>query len=108
MSSAMFTDHGLDPAEVEEHLLGLSDDLAPEELVLLDVDAELVRQDGLWGDQSHLPDGTSEKFRPIADAMRDHANAAAKDGELSFADILTEEFYEAMTEEDPDALETEL
>lgn len=104
----MFTDHGVDPAEVEAHLMGLSDDLAPEELVLLDVDAELVRQDGLWGDQSHLPNGTDKANTSKANAVRELADNRHTAGVLTFADILAEEFWEAMAEEDEDKLETEL
>ena len=108
MSSATFTDHGLDPAEVEEHLMGLSDDLAPEELVLLDVDAELQRQDSLWGDQSHLPNGTDPLNRELADHARRLADSKHNLGTLTFADILQEEVYEALAEEDEVKLETEL
>lgn len=105
----MFTDHGVDPALVEEHLMGLADDLAPEEVVLLDVDAELQRQDNLWGDQSHLPNGTGgEANRELADHARRLADSKHHIGTLTFADILQEEFYEALAEEDEVKLETEL
>ena len=80
MSSAQFNHPDLTDEELEAHLLGLDDDLSQSELVLLDVDAELERQDTLWGDQSHLPNGTAEHFRPVADAMREHANAQDKKG----------------------------
>lgn len=100
----MFTD-----PELETALMSLDDDLNPAELVLLDVDAELERQDELWGDQSHLPNGTSvEQFKALADLARQQADQAHHRGELSFALILFEEFYEAMAEENEEALETEL
>jgi hypothetical protein len=104
----MFTDHGEWNQELEEHLMGLGDDLAPAELVLLDVDAELERQDQLWGDQSHLPNGTSEGLRLLADEFRAIADHNHKTGKLSFADILSEEFYEALSETDEEKLEIEL
>lgn len=89
--------------------MGLADDLAPEELVLLDVDVELQRQDTLWGDQSHLPNGTSvEQFQALADIARKNADSHHNQGTLTFADILFEEFYEAMAEVDEERLETEL
>lgn len=88
--------------------MGLSDDLAPEELVLLDVDAELVRQDQLWGDQSHLPNGTDPKFKELADIARRNADGHHEQGSLTFADILFEEFYEALAETDEEKLEVEL
>lgn len=103
MSSAMFTD-----PELTEALMSLDDDLAPAELVLLDVDVELERQDQLWGDQSHLENGTDEKFRELADIARKNADAHHQMGTLTFADILFEEFYEALTEVDEDKLEVEL
>ena len=105
----MFTDPELMGAAWEESVMrDIGDDLAPAELVLLDVDAECERQDGLWGDQSHLPLGTDAALIPIADEFRRVADEAHKEGKLTWTDILSEEFYEAVSEEDPAKLEEEL
>lgn len=94
--------------EIEVALMALPSGLTEVEEVLLAVDAELSRQDELWGDQSHLPMGTSTDYKALADQARDIAEHHNKLGVLSFADILREEFFEALAEEDPDALEVEL
>jgi hypothetical protein len=109
MSSATFTDPGTTGDDWEAKLLtDIGDDLEPAELVLLDVDVELERQDALWGDQSHLPNGTTRSLVGVADQLRENADRNAKDGTLTFADILFEEVYEAMAEEDEEKLEIEL
>lgn len=76
--------------------------------VLTNVHAERRRQDAKWGEQHH-PDGTStEYYKPLADqARKDCDDLAGLDG-VTWADILKEEFFEALAEEDPVKLRTEL
>lgn len=88
-------------------------------LVLHEVMNERIRQDTRWGDQSH-PDGTGgnvmekgvahgrSSFGMNADAARNYATYAAEFGVLTWADILREEFYEALAESDQDKLRAEL
>lgn len=64
-------------------------------------------QDSKWGQQNHR-DGTSIMWREWADLMRSTADKLAAQGVLSWADILFEEFYEAMAETDEDKLREEL
>lgn len=71
------------------------------------VNAERDRQEKKWGPQ-HWPNGTSEEYRWIADAYRDNCDAAFLDGSLSWHDILLEEVFEALGEEDDEKLEIEL
>jgi hypothetical protein len=92
---------------------------------LADVAAERRRQDAKWGPQNH-PDGTGAHFHWIGKAFADHASADkqtrdvyrewarfrcqefAKAGHVTWENILTEEWAEAMAEEDPAALRAEL
>jgi hypothetical protein len=76
-------------------------------LVYTSVDAERDRQEEIWGPQTH-PDGTTQEYKSVADAYRESCNQAANKNELTWHDILLEEVFEAMSEEDPEALETEL
>jgi hypothetical protein len=77
--------------------------------VLTDIGIERERQDVKWGQQRH-PDGTVRNATTIAraeDFQRMCAHAA-EHGEVTWSDILFEEFYEAMAETDPVALREEL
>lgn len=77
--------------------------------VLADVATERIRQDALWGEQS-WPDGTGEAAHAgeIARMFRDLADDRAERGDLTWQDILAEEFYEALAESEPAALRCEL
>lgn len=80
--------------------------------VLAEVAAERSRQETKWGQQNH-PNGTGEKTTPMAEIVRGpgHAKATdshAKEGTLTYADIFLEEVFEALAEEDPAKLRTEL
>ena len=93
--------------------------------VVVEVAAERARQTAKHGDESHLPDGTGPE-RCLTDlphfqghARHDHLAAWAKartdaasqsqgDGSITFEHILTEEWAEAIAEQDPQALRAEL
>lgn len=85
--------------------------------VLIEVSAERARQDAKWGRQDH-PDGTGpDHDNPVrlaatvgeaAVATRAATDRIHSHGTVTFAQILTEEFYEALAETDPAALRTEL
>lgn len=66
-------------------------------------DAQLTK----WGPQSHW-DGTGDNFKFLADDARYITDQAAKAGELTWQHILTEEYYEALSEQDAGKLRTEL
>lgn len=76
--------------------------------ILDEILAERVRQHGLWGDQSHLPDGTDPEFRATANSARNLCGFMAERAALTFRHILAEEFWEALSETDPDKLRAEL
>lgn len=77
--------------------------------VLEAVIAERHRQDDNYGDQSDLPDGTGgEEAVAMADVARDNCGLAVATGQLSWHDILNEEFREAMAETIPARLREEL
>lgn len=95
------------------------------DVVLNQVLAERGRQFAKHGDQSHVPDGTgpAEILRDLpvhqAAARMDHLAAWARgrtdahahaggDGTVTFADILLEEVFEALGEDDPARLRAEL
>jgi len=95
--------------------------------VLAEVAAERSRQETKWGQQNH-PNGTGEKTTPMAEIARGPGHAIvnrhyafglafnakeatdshAKEGTLTYADIFLEEVFEALAEEDPAKLRTEL
>lgn len=85
---------------------------------LVSIVSERRRQYELHGDQSGLPDGTGPARTPRvhlccggAEAARKATvvcDRAAQDGTVSWADILLEEVYEALAENDPVKLRTEL
>jgi len=94
-----------------------------------DVVDERARQDVKWGQQNH-PDGTGRTSTPLnrivhngpissTSGSRSWAiglsllakaatDKAAKEGTVSWADILLEEVFEALAESDPEKLRTEL
>ena len=91
---------------------------------LADVGQERTRQQTLWGDQSNLPDGTGPgalwygsryydelgDTRALCTAMvaRDICEMGIQDGTVRWLDILIEEVSEALAEDDPQKLRTEL
>lgn len=76
--------------------------------VLRDVHGEREAQDEKWGPQNH-PDGTgSRDYAGMADEARTACDAKHKSGRGTWADILKEEFYEALAESDQDKLRAEL
>lgn len=69
---------------------------------------ERERQDLAWGEQNH-PDGTGGEIAEIVrDAARDACRAAAEDGQVTWARILTEEVFEGVAESEPARLRAEL
>jgi hypothetical protein len=75
--------------------------------VCTDIFLERQRQFGKWKNQT-LPDGTSAIFEDEADEARKACQEAAKERRCTWAHVLTEEFMEALCEEDPAALRKEL
>lgn len=77
--------------------------------VLQDVARERIRQNGLWGEQHH-PDGTKDsvEYRRKREHYQILCKKAAQEKKVTWADILLEEVFEAMAEEDPAKLRTEL
>ena len=76
--------------------------------VLLDVAAERGRQLAKWGVQ-HREDGTGGTvMRSAAEDARNHCNFLAEHGGADWRAVLMEEVCEAMAEDDPAALRTEL
>ncbi len=98
---------------------------AAEARVIADVLAERAAQDAKWGEQNH-PDGTGHSTAPLedheclsvdmdaaalAELFRDRTEsrfAGAGWVPGAWRDILLEEVFEALAEEDPDALRYEL
>lgn len=92
----------------------------------LDTAAERARQDAKWGEQNH-PDGTGRDESVLygvatqtnryldystAAELAEHAtnatNDAAESGTVTWRDILLEEVFEALAEDDATKLRTEL
>jgi protein involved in temperature-dependent protein secretion len=73
-----------------------------------EIDAERQRQIAKFGDQHH-PDGTgSPAQRTAASLARTECQRAFAHGYGAWVDVLTEEFREALAEEDPALLRAEL
>lgn len=77
------------------------------ESIVEDVRAERARQDARFGTQLH-PNGTSPKYKPLADAARNATRKADLDGLSTWFMIGREEFWGAMSETDPARLRAEL
>lgn len=75
--------------------------------IIADVREERGRQDLKFGKQMH-PNGTSAKFKPMADAARNATRAAESNGHQNWANIMREEFWEALSETDRAKLRAEL
>lgn len=76
--------------------------------VLAEIAAERRAQDAKWGEQNH-PDGTGgTTMRLLADRKRARTQELAELDEVAWSDILAEEVYEAMAEDDPAKLRAEL
>lgn len=75
--------------------------------VLDDVAIERVRQFAKWGDQLN-PDGTSERFIGKANWHREACQLHFREGVGTWKDVLLEEVYEAMAEEEWPKLRAEL
>jgi hypothetical protein len=95
-------------------------DTVPVDRALAEVKAERVRQTAKHGDQAHLPNGTGPK-RPVfalssaaalAEWAKERTKAASQneggDGTITFEHILTEEWAEAIAEDDEQRLRAEL
>ena len=103
-----------------------------DEEIAREVLAERDRQDGKWGEQNH-PDGTGPDATPLGDftwrrafqdgkahtldgtsaktlaaCAKEVTDVAAKQGNVTWADILGEEHFEALAEDDPAKLRAEL
>lgn len=82
--------------------------VGPSENVYNDVYQERLRQDVKWG-QQNWPDGTGgEGTIMTANHYRDITNRHAKEGTLTFWDILLEEVFEAGAETEKSMLSEEL
>lgn len=80
----------------------------PIEDVLDEVYDERRRQNAKWGEQDH-PNGTGDpSLRDLADHHRRVCDIRADMGDVTWRDIATEEFYEALAESDPALLREEL
>lgn len=76
--------------------------------IAAEVIQERHRQDQKWGEQSH-PNGTgSAFFQTCAPAAKRCCDTAFKEGRGTWEHILSEEFYEALAESDPERLRAEL
>lgn len=67
--------------------------------ILSDVAAERERQNTRWGRQQH-PNGTSVRFKPLADSARNNCRTAAENGTNTWMHILRKEVWEALSETD--------
>lgn len=81
---------------------------------MVDVLAERARQDVKWGEQDH-PDGTGPGLIVFGDGAgslekraRWRTDTAARYGRLTYEQILTEEWAEAVAQDDPVKLRAEL
>ena len=76
--------------------------------VSVEVVAERIAQHKKWGVQNH-PDGTgSDTQKAAADRARMTCEHNNRTGQVTWADILREEFHEALAESDPVLLRAEL
>jgi hypothetical protein len=76
--------------------------------ILDEIHDERVHQDEKWHEQNH-PDGTGNRwFEFERDFYRDLCERMTAEGKITWRHILLEEVYEALAEEDPAHLRSEL
>lgn len=75
--------------------------------VLLELEAERLRQDRKWGEQNH-PDGTDAVYVPYCGVQRSQTEARFAAGIGTWRDILAEEYAEVCAETNPERLREEL
>lgn len=86
----------------------VTEDPGRTETALADIGHERERQFSKWGPQHH-PNGTSKLvYAPQRDFARAWCDRRAAGGHVTWSDILTEEYFEALAEENPYALRAEL
>jgi hypothetical protein len=83
-------------------------DSAASSLACGDVLLERERQFIKWGEQNHKDGTGSTQDKTLAEFSRQACDAAFKMGLGTWADILTEEYCEALAESDPVKLRAEL
>lgn len=95
---------------------GFRDSTSDAARVLVEIESERTRQDAKWGQQNH-PDGTGARVaiagrlayaEDLARDARLYCQAAAGRGTVTWRHIIREELYEALAENDPMKLRTEL
>jgi len=105
---------------------GWTKDLTPAAAAAAEVRAERARQDEKWGEQNH-PDGTGPQMpvlfaagwhlgeadmharaAKLAAAAKASTDLRASNGAVTWTDILLEEVFEALAEDDPTKLRAEL
>lgn len=77
------------------------------EEVFFDAYGEMLAQNLKWGKQRH-PGGNHPRYKLLADAYREQCERHTEEGKLTWADILLEEIFEALSSETDEELETEL
>lgn len=90
---------------MSDHATGV---IVPGAAVCREVIQERCRQETKWGEQNH-PDGTGLPMDSLmADIAKETTDLHAREGTLTYRDILHEEVREAYAETDPTKLRTEL
>lgn len=70
------------------------------EQIITDVAAECERQNLQWGGQQRHPNGTSVKFKPLADAARNNCRTAVENGVNTWSHVVREQMWDALSETD--------
>jgi len=89
----------------------MSDDIRNDVMLrgLDEVVGERARQCALWGEDRVLPGGnSSEEYGEAMKVFQEECDDSAVYGDVSWADVLLEEVYEALAEDDLAKLQVEL
>lgn len=70
------------------------------EQIVVDVVAECERQNIRWGGQQRHPNGTSVKFKPLADAARNNCRTATENGVSTWMHLMREGVWDTLSETD--------
>lgn len=76
--------------------------------VIQDIIDERGHQKRKFGDQSQNPFGTGKEYSELANKYKGICNAKVEDKTVTWADILLEEVFEALEQEDPDSVRHEM
>lgn len=83
-------------------------EINPQARIIQEIIQERKAQDKKWGEQNHKPGTSRKEYGYLADLFRKVCDNAFHTGKGTWTDILLEEVFEALAEEEPAKIKKEL